>query len=206
MTVGIVNFGSGNLASVGHMLDWLGEEHLVVDTPEALLGCSRLVLPGVGAAPDAMRALRSRGLDQALREAVTEKGRPLLGICLGMQLLATRLTEFEPTDGLGWIDGDVLTLSSRLAGGSRVPHMGWSTVQSHDPDFSSLMNGKEFYFAHSFSMVPTSLETVAASVVYGGVELVAAVRKDTCLATQFHPEKSQVNGEKLMAAFLDWSP
>lgn len=206
MTLGIIDYGSGNLTSVGNMLGWLGADYERVTTPERLLAMDRLLLPGVGAAREALEFLKARGLDQALEEAVQRHARPLFGICLGMQMLAVRLTEFGDSAGLGWIDGEVVDLDTVLAPGARIPHMGWNEIETSDPMFQALHGRKEFYFAHSFTLRPKDEECVAAWVNFGGSRLVAAVRLRNIFATQFHPEKSQTAGEALLSEFLNWSP
>ncbi len=209
MSVAVVDFGAGNLQSVVNALAFLGAAPSVARTPEAVLAADRLVLPGVGGAGEAMQRLRAAGLDEALDEAVRRRGRPLLGICLGMQLLAARLKEFGDHRGLGWLDGEVVDIRERVADpGLRVPHMGWNGVAPRDGGaglFATVRGAREFYFAHSFTLALRDGAAVAACVTYGA-ELVAAIRKDTVFAVQFHPEKSQDNGERLLAAFLEWKP
>lgn len=208
MQSAIVDFNAGNLTSIQRMAEYVGSAATIARTPEEVLAADRLILPGVGAAPDAMATLKDRGLDEAMDEAVNRRGRPLLGICLGMQLLAQRLTEFGEHTGLGWIPGAVLPLGDVVSPGVRVPQMGWNEIIATRRG-ATLLDGvrgeKLFYFSHSYAFVPTSDEVVAATVDYGG-PVVAAILRDNIFATQFHPEKSQVNGEVVIAAFLQWSP
>ena len=208
MTIAVVDYGAGNLTSVLKMLERLGEEPQIARTPEAILPADRIVLPGVGAAGEAVEKLRGRGLDAALDETVRKKGRPFLGICLGMQLLAERLYEFGEHRGLGWVEGEVRHINEVVDGHDvSVPHMGWNRVDPTPSGMEFFKRGspQEFYFAHSYTLRPSDSAVVAAYTGYG-VDLVSAVRFDSVFATQFHPEKSQVEGEKLLAAFLDWRP
>lgn len=209
MKIAIVDYGAGNLGSVLNVLHLLGETPEVVRRPEEILAADRVILPGVGAAGEAMNRLRAQSLDAALNEAVLEKGHPMLGICLGMQLLAERLFEFGDHTGLGWIPGEVVNIRDCVDEVALpVPHMGWNRVEAAPAGQALLKevgSAREFYFAHSFTL-RTSDESVVAARTNYGTDLVAAVRKDTVFATQFHPEKSQVGGERLIAAFLDWAP
>ncbi len=206
MRISVVDYGAGNLDSVAKAFAYLGAEPVVVGTPEAVASAERLVLPGVGAAGAAMKRIRERSLDEALATAVRKRGVPMLGICLGMQLLAERLHEHETVEGLGWLPGDV----NRIDGGVahlRVPHMGWSSVRSTsaaDRFFAESRGKREFYFAHSYTLA-TDTAKVAATVDYG-TDLTAAVLSGNVFAVQFHPEKSQKNGQALLQAFMDWSP
>lgn len=209
-SVAIIDYGAGNLDSVRKAFTHLGADASVVRTPEDVLAADRLVLPGVGAAGEAVRRLREDGLDEALTEAVRGRGRPFMGICLGMQLLAERLTEFGDHRGLGWIAAEAVSLSDLAPTGVRIPHMGWNRVavtERAEALFWQVRGGREFYFAHSFGLrLAEGSGPLAATSEYGGVPLVAAVLEDNVFATQFHPEKSQVNGERLLGAFLDWEP
>ncbi len=210
-SVAIIDYGAGNLDSVRKAVEFVGGHASIVRTPEEVLAADRLILPGVGAAGEAVARLCNTGIDQALDEAVRKRGRPFMGICLGLQLLAERLHEFGEHQGLGWIRGESVALEGLVSAGARVPHLGWNRVRAADAAgdlFGRIRGGGEFYFAHSFTLRPAAGEDgmLAATTEYGGVSLVAAVIRDTVFATQFHPEKSQVNGERLLAAFLDWSP
>jgi glutamine amidotransferase len=209
-SIAIIDYGAGNLDSVRKALVRVGSETTIARTPEDVLAADRLVLPGVGAAGEAIRQLRRSGLDEALTEVVRVKGRPFMGICLGMQLLAERLHEFGDHPGLGWIAGEAVPLVGLTAAPVRVPHMGWNRVEVADKAedlFWEVRGRREFYFAHSFCLRLTGGgDALAATTEYGGVPLVAAVLDGTVIATQFHPEKSQVNGEHLLGAFVDWKP
>ena len=204
--VRIVDYGAGNLASVKRAVWRAGGEAEIATTPEALAEADRIILPGVGAAGAAVARLRGHGWCEALEEQVRRRGKPMLGICLGLQLLAQRLHEFGEHAGLGWIPGDVVALP--LAADTRVPHMGWNTV-TVAPEAKALFGSPSpapvYYFCHSFALTGVPDDLVVARTQHG-VDVVAAIRSDSVFATQFHPEKSQVEGERLLGAFLAWNP
>lgn len=205
MTLSVVDYGAGNILSVMNAFEAIGEEPVLASTPEALMAADRLVLPGVGAAAAVLEKLRQNGMDQALREAVVDHGRPLLGICVGMQVLATTMLEFGETAGLGWMAGE--TRDIRELGAPRAPHMGWNQVECGETEtaFHRQLHNRSFYFCHSFAVTDVPEELVVATTSYGG-SLTAAVGFGTVLATQFHPEKSQLDGQRLLEAFVDWTP
>jgi glutamine amidotransferase len=208
MKVAIVDYGAGNIESVRNALFASGAEPTIACEPDAVLAADRLVLPGVGAAGAAAERLNANGLADALDEAVRRRGRPMLGICLGMELLAERLFEFGENRGLGWLPGDVVHLREAGVARARVPHMGWNVVEPSGPAtrfFQTPERMRTFYFCHSFTLVTSAAEAIAARTTYDA-PLVAAVFDGTVFATQFHPEKSQINGQKLIRAFLDWKP
>ncbi len=206
--VGIIDYGAGNLASVEKAVDYAGGKPCRVKSAEDIVGCERIILPGVGAAGEALGELKKHDLMEPLTEAVRQKGVPFLGICLGMQLLADDLNEFGTHKGLGWISGKVVHLSQLTDEIRRVPHMGWNAVnfKDHAKNFAVQVDGGNyFYFAHSYTLCVGDPATIAATVNYG-VELIAAIKHENIFATQFHPEKSQVNGERLIQSFLQWKP
>lgn len=208
MKVAIVDYGAGNNSSVRNALIRAGADPVMAATPEAVLAAERLVLPGVGGAGPALERLRSCALDQALEEAVRKRAKPLLGICLGLQMLADDLLEDGHSKGLGWIRGKVVDIHEILPPGLRVPHMGWNQVAANaagEPFFADVTGRRDFYFCHSFALTGHDPATVAATTDYGA-PVIAAVRQDTVFATQFHPEKSQINGQRLIEAFLRWAP
>jgi glutamine amidotransferase len=208
MKVVIVDYGAGNIESVRNALLAAGAEPVVARDIETVRAADRLVLPGVGAAGAAAERLKASGLDEALEEAVRGCGRPMLGICLGMELLAERLLEFGEHRGLGWLSGQVVHLREAGVAEARVPHMGWNMVEP-SANAAHFFQGPErmrtFYFCHSYTLVTGARKAIAAYATYEK-PLVAAVLDGTVFATQFHPEKSQVNGQKLIQAFLDWTP
>jgi glutamine amidotransferase len=208
MKVAIVDYGAGNIESVRNALLAAGADPVVARDAQTVLAADRLVLPGVGAAGTAAERLKTSGVGEALEEAVRRRGRPMLGICLGMELLAERLLEFGEHRGLGWLPGEVVHLRDAGVAEARVPHMGWNLVEPVGEAarfFQRPERMRTFYFCHSYTLVTGSVAAVAARATYER-PLVAAVISGTVFATQFHPEKSQVNGHKLIQAFLDWAP
>jgi imidazole glycerol-phosphate synthase subunit HisH len=208
MQVAIVDYGAGNIESVRNALLVAGAEPLIARDPDTVRAADRLVLPGVGAAGPAARCLVESGLSEALVEAVRCRGRPMLGICLGMELLAEKLLEFGTHRGLAWLPGEVVHLRDAGVTAARVPHMGWNMIEPVGPAtrfFQAPERMRTFYFCHSYTFVTPAVAAIAARTTYEA-PLVAAVFDGTVLATQFHPEKSQINGQKLIRAFLDWTP
>jgi len=203
-TVTIVDYGLCNLDSVRRAVEELGASALVTDRAVDVDGAERLILPGVGAYPDAMRNLRRQGLDRAMGEAVFGRDVPFLGICLGMQLLASKSLEGGSTEGLGWIDGDVRLLEP--GPGARVPHVGWNDVvlERASPLFRGVAAAQDFYFVHSYAFRPASDETVVGRTWCGADAFAAAVqRDDRIFGLQFHPEKSQRAGFQIVKNFLE---
>jgi glutamine amidotransferase len=202
--VAIVDYGAGNLRSVQQALLHLGADVQIVADPDELVGFSHLVLPGVGSFRRAMASICERGLDQLLRQRVAE-GTPLLGICLGMQLLAARSSEDGETLGLGLIAGDVDRFAVDTAStGLKIPHVGFATVSPAVKSrlFAGLGVEVDFYFNHSYRLHCSQLDTVAATA-WHGEPYVAAVEQGVLAGTQFHPEKSQANGLRLLKNFLE---
>ncbi|MEW5762146.1 MAG: imidazole glycerol phosphate synthase subunit HisH [Bacillota bacterium] len=193
----IVNYGRGNLLSVQKGCEYVGLPARVAHTPEEVLAADGVVLPGVGAFADAMRQLVARGLDRAVLEAVAA-GKPLLGICLGMQLLFETSEEGGATPGLGIFRGCV----RRLPEGVKVPHMGWNQVflRAPSPLFAGIADGSRFYFVHSYYAVPADPSLITGETDYG-VRFAAAVGQDGVFGTQFHPEKSGRVGLDILANF-----
>lgn len=210
-TIALINYGSGNLRSAEKAL-WeaarrLGKRRDIRATadPDFVARADRIMLPGVGAFAACMRALSSRdGLIEAMEHGV-KRGAPFLGVCVGMQLLATRGLEFGETMGLGWIPGDVAVITPSDPA-LKVPHMGWNNIKAETPSpLFDAAAGKDFYFTHSFAFTPASTAHVAASVDHGG-RFAAAVVRDNIAGVQFHPEKSQASGLELISKFLEWRP
>lgn len=203
----LIDYGAGNLHSVRNALVAAGVQHVVVTAdPDLVRGARRIVLPGVGSFRTCYQGLVSKpGLIEALEERVLGDGVPFLGICVGMQLLATRGLEFGETPGLGWIAGDVKPIE-RTDPAIKIPHMGWNDVEPMPHhDGATLIEPGEAYFLHSYHFVPDDGHHVAAMTDHGG-GLVAAVARDNILGVQFHPEKSQRYGLDLLARFLEWNP
>lgn len=212
----IIDYGSGNLHSAAKALERAARESAgeyrirVTADPHDVAAADRIVLPGVGAYADCKHGLDAiPGMVEALNRAVTEDARPFLGICVGMQLMATRGLEFGVTEGLGWIAGEVRALEPADPA-LKIPHMGWNTLSVRDPH--PLLNGIKTgpdglhaYFVHSYHLVASSPDDVIAETSYGG-PVTAIVGKGNIAGTQFHPEKSQRLGLKLLANFLSWRP
>jgi imidazole glycerol-phosphate synthase subunit HisH len=216
MSVAIVDYGSGNLHSAAKAFERAARDcgHaqpiMVTRDPAAVANADRIVLPGVGTFADCRHGLDAvDGMVAALDEAVRRKGRPFFGICVGMQLMAERGREYEVTDGLGWVEGEV----DRIAPSDpqlKIPHMGWNTlsvVRSHAMlDGLSLgAQGRHAYFVHSYQLNPSQRADLVAQADYGG-PITAIVARDNIFGTQFHPEKSQKFGLALIANFLKWTP
>ncbi len=210
-TVALIDYGSGNLRSAEKAL-WaaargVGHEQDIRATadPAFVASADRIVLPGVGAFAACMRALSARdGLIEAMGEGV-RRGAPFLGVCVGMQLLATRGLEFGETVGLDWIAGHVAVIEPSDPA-LKVPHMGWNDLQGETPHpLFAEAAGRDFYFTHSFVFTPDDPAAVAASVDHGG-RFAAAVVRDNIAGVQFHPEKSQASGLALISRFLEWRP
>jgi glutamine amidotransferase len=214
--VAIVDYGSGNLHSAAKAFERAARESghdqpiVVTSSPEVVIKADRIVLPGVGAFADCRRGLDEvAGMIDALNERVRKGGRPFLGICVGMQLMADRGLEFETSAGLGWIGGDVRPI--RPADPAlKIPHMGWNTLNALRPH--PLLDGipvgpqgLHAYFVHSYHLKATNRSDLVAEADYGG-PVTAIVGRDTVVGTQFHPEKSQRLGLRLIANFLKWTP
>lgn len=209
-SVALIDYGSGNLRSAEKALvrAAAGTANIVVtNDPETVARADRIVLPGVGAFAACMAALSERpGVIEAMTNAVIRRGAPFLGICVGMQLMASRGLEFGETPGLGWIEADVRRIEPADPA-LKVPHMGWNTLEdvSDLPMLAGPKVGEPVYFTHSFAMFPADAADVAAYVDHGG-RFPAAVAHDNFAGVQFHPEKSQAAGLKLLADFLEWRP
>lgn len=206
--VGVINYGAGNVASVIAAVENLGAEVVCVQDPGEIELCERLILPGVGASNFAMSQLMSLGLVDALSKKVLEGNTPFLGICVGMQVLADRLSEFGEHNGLGWINGNVDPLEKVGVTSNPIPHMGWNDVD-FDSSFSMLVKSlgryRSFFFSHSYAFVPDENQCVCATVEYGST-LIAGVQHGSVIGVQFHPEKSQIAGEIFLEWFLRWDP
>lgn len=203
--VGIIDYGMGNLLSVYHAFEAAGAEVVICRLPQELKRVQRIVLPGVGAFQNCMANLNRSGFAEALTDAAFRESKPIMGICLGMQAMARRSFEGGEYQGLGWLDADVVRIRSNDPS-LRVPQVGWNAVKAKEgsPFFEGLPSAPEFYFVHSYYM-QCDEGTVEAICEYGG-PITAAVRKDNIFATQFHPEKSQEHGLRVIHNFLAWNP
>jgi glutamine amidotransferase len=213
MIVAIVDYGSGNLRSAAKAFERAAAEEgvaaqiTVTRAPETIAAADRVVLPGVGAFADCRRGLAAvPGLEAALQEAVIMRARPFLGICVGMQLMAERGREFETVDGLGWIGGEVVPIAPSDPA-LKIPHMGWNELETRrtHPLLAGLAVGAHAYFVHSYHFSLADPADLVAATDYGG-RLAALVGRGNLAGTQFHPEKSQAAGLRLIANFLRWRP
>ena len=209
-SVALIDYGSGNLRSAEKALVRAAEgraEIVVTSDPETVARADRVVLPGVGAFAACMTALSERaGVIEAMTTAVRQRGAPFLGVCVGMQLLATRGLEFGETPGLDWIEGDVVRMEPANPA-LKVPHMGWNALEARrdHPLLNGEPEGAHMYFTHSFALKPANPDDVVAFADHGGL-FVAMVARDNVAGVQFHPEKSQAAGLRLLASFLEWRP
>jgi imidazole glycerol-phosphate synthase subunit HisH len=207
--VTLLDYGSGNIFSVTRALEHCGARVDLSHDPAVIDAAERVVLPGVGAFADGMRGLQERGLVEAVQR-VAREGRPLLGICLGMQMLATRSEEFGDHAGLGIIPGKVVPIPAVTAEGGkhRIPHIGWANLTApaggtcDGSIFAPFTKGISVYLVHSFHLVPDRDEHRLAECLYGGHRIAAAVQSGMTIGCQFHPEKSGPAGLELLAGFL----
>ena len=211
MRVAVVDYGSGNLQSVIQSLHSAGDkagldyEFEMSARADDIRRADRIVLPGVGAFPDCAKNLRQiPEMEEALNDAVLDRGIPFLGICVGMQLMADSGSEDGDTAGLGWISGDVVKLEANAL---KIPHMGWSglNLKSSHPVFDQIDEGHAVYFLHSYHMNVENKDHIFAEMQYGS-RLVAAIGRDNMVGMQFHPEKSQHIGQFMLMNWLKWKP
>lgn len=201
--IAVVDYGLGNLRSVLGALEKLGVEAVLAATPDMVLGARKLILPGVGAFGQGMANLKARGLDTAIKTRVVEGNVPILGICLGMQLLASGSSEFGAHSGLDLIPGNVVRLTSDHTG-QRIPHVGWNTVHQMRscPLFQGVPDESFFYHVHSFHFLPQAANAIVAESRHGHT-FCTAVAQGNVFGVQFHPEKSQRQGLSILQNFLD---
>jgi glutamine amidotransferase len=216
MRVAIIDYGSGNLRSATKAFEraareaGISAEVLLTDKAEVVANADRIVLPGVGAYADCKAGLEAvSGMAEALQQRVRHDAVPFLGICVGMQLMSSRGLEKTITQGLGWIEGDVVEMTPNDPG-LKIPQIGWNTidVKKDHPVFADIKTGNDglhAYFVHSYHLAAANPDDVLAITEYGGA-MTAAVAKDNMVGTQFHPEKSQALGLALIANFLRWKP
>jgi glutamine amidotransferase len=202
--IAIVDYEMGNLRSVQKGFERVGHAAIVTSDPAVLADAQRIVLPGVGAFCDAIGALRQRRLDEPIRRAI-DAGKPFLGICLGLQLLFDKSHEDGTHEGLGVIRGEVMRF--RLPATFKVPHMGWNQLQfcRHPPVFDGIEDGAHFYFVHSYFVVPRDTALVATETEYSA-RFCSSIWRDNLFAVQFHPEKSQSAGLRLLKNFAELPP
>jgi len=204
MKVTIIDYGMGNIWSVKNSFEFVGATVTISSCPELIESADCLVLPGVGSFGAAMNNIQSRNLAEAMEYAVCKKGIPLLGICLGMQLLADGSEESLGVEGLGWVSGEVLKFKEKDL---RMPHMGFNGVAQNLQStlaFKNIENGADFYFVHSYHFCPSSGQDILSTTEYG-IVFVSAVMKDNIIGVQFHPEKSQSHGLQFLSNFIKFS-
>lgn len=203
MRVTVIDYGIGNLWSVCSALRYLGHDTTVSSLPSEVAQAEVLVLPGVGSFRKAMEALRSNRMDEAVLEAVVGKKRRILGICLGMQLMAAHGTEDGETAGLGLIPTTVDRFDSKMVGALKVPHVGFNRVASGESSllFQGIASSADFYFVHAYRLLAQGLAG-HHGICHYGQDFLAAYEHENVFATQFHPEKSQTNGLRLLRNFL----
>ena len=201
--IAIIDYGMGNIKSLLNAVEYLGFEGILTDKEEIINSASHIILPGVGAFGDAISKLTQKHLNEILGREVLEKGKPFLGICLGMQLMGSRGFEDGDTLGLGLIPNPVDMFTAEEIGANKIPHIGFNLVHSKLDArlFHGLPEAADFYFVHSYRMLPEGLNGKTATCMYG-TEFLAAYEQDNIYATQFHPEKSQTNGLLLLKNFL----
>ena len=210
--IALVDYDSGNLHSAQKAFERMANEAghgtvVVTSEPDVVAKADRIVLPGDGAFPACRKALSDMGgLAEAIDEAVTKGGKPFLGICVGMQMLATTGHEYEETAGFDWIGGDIVKISPADES-LKVPHMGWNdlVIDNPHPVLDGIASGDHAYFVHSYHMRVKNPAERIAHVDYAG-DITAIVGRDNVIGTQFHPEKSQATGLRLIANFLSWKP
>jgi len=203
MAIAIIDYGMGNVRSLMNALEYVGEDAVITDDVGLMAEADRLVLPGVGAFGDAMAAIRARGLREPLTRFALEARKPILGVCLGMQLFARSSSEHGLHEGLGWLDAEIEPLE--VAPPAKVPHVGWNELDFAPDDwlFKGVPRGQtDYYFVHSFQMVCADEGDRIATCDHGGT-VTAAVRRGNLVATQFHPEKSQDNGIQLLQNWME---
>ena len=198
--IAIIDYGVGNLFSLSSSLKAVGADTVITGDPDKIKRADKLILPGVGAFGDAMNKLRADGLDRLIKNEA-ENGKPLLGICLGMQLLFDKSYEFGEYEGLGLIKGNVVPMEGRIPQKLKIPHIGWNAlkIKKKIPAFSEIKDGDCVYFVHSF-FADDCEESVAATTEYG-IEITAAAANGNIVGCQFHPEKSGEIGLSILRAF-----
>ena len=211
MLTAIIDYRSGNLHSAQKAFEKITASNnlgsvVVTSDPKIISSADRLVLPGDGAFPSCKAELMSSEAYEAMFYSAVEKSRPFLGICVGMQLMATKSYEYQETEGLDWIDGEVKKINPKDKS-LKIPHMGWNTlnIESKHPVLRSIHTGDHVYFVHSFQMILKKQEQRLAHTDYG-TDITAVVGKDNMVGLQFHPEKSGQTGLKMIENFLSWSP
>ena len=199
MTIAVIDYEMGNLRSVQKALERVGADAVITRDPDVIMGAGAAVLPGVGAFGACMENLRRHGLVEPVK-IFAASGRPFLGICVGMQILFDESEEFGPVAGLGILPGKIVRFAADPAGKRKVPQMGWNALRIHKraPHLEGVKDGAQVYFVHSYYPVPADPDVVATTTEYG-VTFASSVWRDNVFATQFHPEKSQAVGLRILA-------
>jgi glutamine amidotransferase len=206
--ISIIDYGMSNLLSIQRAFEHVGAVVNIVSTEKEILNSNYLVLPGVGAFPDGMNELNTRNLNLAIKE-YSQKERPLLGVCLGMQMLLSKGFEHEVTEGLGIIEGEVLPLPKDMPD-FKIPNINWHEITEPNQDrwnntiLQNTKNDTCFYFVHSFYASPSNINNVLANSAFGTLNFASAIQKEHVFGTQFHPEKSGIDGLNLLKKFLDF--
>jgi len=205
MKIGIIDYGMGNILSISNAVEYLGYEFGLIKKPQDFSKFNKLILPGVGAFQDCIKNLRKNGLIDFLSDEVIEKKKPILGICLGMQVMAKLSYEGDYSEGLGWFDAEVEIIKP-IRKELKIPHIGWNYLKFDSESFlfRNVPSDSSFYFVHSYYMHCFNPNDVIATCFYG-TEITAAVHKKNIVATQFHPEKSQGIGLKVLENFISWN-
>lgn len=205
--IGIIDYGMGNLMSVKNVLDYLGEDNFICTEAKNLEQADKIILPGVGGFPDCMEHLQEREYVSKLHQLVIDEKRPIMGICLGMQAMATFGTEFKNVNGLGWFDAKVVNINT-VNKNIKVPNVGWEEIiyNKKSPLFKKLPSKPDFYLVHSFFMQFADEDSSEIEAYYEveGTKITAAVRRGNIFGTQFHPEKSSEFGMTILENFIDW--
>jgi glutamine amidotransferase len=206
MKVAIINYGIGNLGSVQRCMEEIDAHAYIATHPSMLYDANRIILPGVGAFSEGMTRLEDGGWTECLRDLVSNHQKPIMGICLGMQLLASSGEEGGQFSGLGFIPGSVVRLDA-VGCNLKIPHVGWNSVQKVQEDFllKEIPDESDFYFVHSYGMVVKDRQHLLATVSYG-CNIAAIVRNKNIFGCQFHPEKSSKAGRKLLKNFMEFTP
>ena len=202
--IGIIDYGMGNLLSVKNALDYLGEESEIINDADSIRKVKKIVLPGVGSFPDCMNNLNERGFVEILNELVLEKKIPILGICLGMQIMGETSHEMGESEGLGWFEGDVIKMEPQNES-IKIPNIGWETISIVPGDhlLSSFNTLPDFYFVHSYYLKCSRNQDVTSTYLLGDQIITASIQKDNIYGTQFHPEKSSDHGLEVLTNFIE---
>lgn len=203
--IGVIDYGMGNLLSVQNALEYIGEDVKICSSPSELEEMERLILPGVGAFKDCIKNLKEKGFVDKLNEEVIDKQKPILGICLGMQVLASCSMEGGNFEGLGWIPGTVVRLQNETSK-DKIPNIGWEdiTYKKESLLFKGLRTHPDFYFVHSYFLKCENDADIGSYYNFCNQQVTASVQRGNVFGTQFHPEKSSDHGRQLLENFVEW--